>query len=82
MAYYAVQSDLRSEEILGLAEAYFGPGGLGLDAARPNPHHLYLAGEEGHVSVMAGPGGMKTAVDVETRALDPQVREFLRQIAG
>ena len=81
MAYYIVESSLQSEEVLGLAEVYFGSRGLGLEAARPNPRHLYLTAEEGHVSVMAGPGRTRTAVDVETRAWDPQVRDFLRQIA-
>ena len=81
MAYYSVQTDFRSEEVLGRAEAYFASLGLGLEVAWSSPHHLYLTGEKGHVSVMAGPGRTRTAVDVETRSWDPQVRDFLRQIA-
>jgi hypothetical protein len=81
MAYYATETELPIEVVLRRAAAFFGPQGVGLEVARHSLHHLFLTGERGHISVMAGMGRTGTAVDVETRAWDPQVRDFLCQIA-
>ena len=81
MAYYSTETRLASEEVIRRAIAYFGPGGLGLEVCQQDPCRVEFSGGGGHVMIAANAGEKKTAVDLETREWDFQVRQFMHEIA-
>jgi len=81
MARYSVETKRTPEQVIEMAEAYFGAGGLGLDAAEQGPCCVHFEGGGGYVSVTASVGENKTAVDLETREWDYPVRQFMRAVA-
>jgi hypothetical protein len=80
VALYAVESDLKPEDVIGKAKGYFGDGGLGLDATERNPCCVYFEGGGGHVTVTASEGDGRTQVQLETREWDNQVKQFMHEI--
>jgi hypothetical protein len=81
MASYRVETKRTPEQVIEMAEAHFGEGGLGLDAAEQNPCCVYFEGGGGYVSVTASVGEDRTTVDLETREWDYPVRQFMRAVA-
>ena len=80
MARYSIKTKLGAEEAIKRAMAYFGEGGLGLDAVEQNPCCVSFTGGGGHVTVTAVKGEKKTTVELETREWDYQVKEFMGKI--
>ena len=81
MARYSVETKRTPEQVIEMAVAYFGEGGLGLDAAEQSPCCVYFEGGGGYVSVTASVGENRTTVDLETREWDYHVRQFMRAVA-
>jgi hypothetical protein len=80
MPAYSVETKLGPEEAIGTARAYFGEGGLGLEAEDQGPSCVAFEGGGGFVVVTADAGERRTTVHVETREWDYQVKRFLRDI--
>jgi uncharacterized protein (DUF39 family) len=78
MMKYGTETGLSTEEVLNKAEKYFGEGGLGLEVTSRDDCCIYLEGGGGHVAVTVVQG-KKTAVDVETREWDYQVKKFISE---
>jgi hypothetical protein len=53
---------------------------MGLDTTGDNPCCITFEGGGGFVSVAASTGEKKTAVELETREWDYQVKQFMREI--
>ena len=82
MASYRVQTKLTLEKAIEKAEAFFGAGGLGLEATEEGaPCCVLFSGGGGYVRVTAHVEGEATFVDLETREWDYQVKQFIRKIA-
>jgi hypothetical protein len=81
MARYSVETKRTPEQVIEMAEAYFGEGGLGLDAGERGPCCVYFEGGGGYVSVTASEGENTATVDLETREWDYHVRQFMRAVA-
>ena len=79
MARYSVEAKLNPEEAIQKAVTYFGEGGLGLNMTDHSPCCARFEGGGGHVLVTASTGE-KTAVELETREWDYDVRQFMRRI--
>jgi hypothetical protein len=75
---YGTETNLEPSEVLDMAEEYFGEGGLGLDITSRDDCCISLVGGGGHVTVTVTEGE-KTAVDLETREWDYQVKEFMAE---
>jgi hypothetical protein len=75
---FGTETKLSTSDVLGRAEQYFGEGGLGLEITSQDNCCLSLAGGGGHVTVTVTEGE-KTAVDVETREWDYQVKKFIAE---
>jgi len=75
---YGADTKLSTSEVLGKAEKYFGPEGLGLEVTSRDDCCLSLAGGGGHVTVTVTEGE-KTSLDVETQEWDYQVKKFLAE---
>lgn len=81
MARYSVETKLSPEEATERARAYFGEGGLGLDATEEAECCVTFEGGGGYVTVTASPGDEKrTEVELATREWDYHVKTFMRQI--
>jgi hypothetical protein len=80
MARYGVETKLSPEEAIRKAVAYFGEGGLGLDATEEETCCAFFEGGGGHVRVTAASGEKTTVVELETREWDYDVKQFMRQI--
>ncbi len=82
MPRYEVETKLSPEQVMERATRYFG-GELGLEMTQDSDCCLSFRGGGGHVVVTAEgkTDGGKTAVDLETREWDYQVREFMHQVA-
>ena len=81
MARYGVETKLDPEKTLEQAVAFFGGGGLGLDVVEHSACCAFFEGGGGHVRVMVSGGEKKTAVELETREWDYDVKQFMRRIA-
>jgi len=75
---YGADTKLSTSEVMGKAEEYFGPEGLGLEVTSRDDCCLSLAGGGGHVTVTVTEGE-KTSLDVETQEWDYQVKKFLAE---
>jgi hypothetical protein len=80
MARYSVETKLEPEEAIRKAVAYFGEGGLGLEAIEENPCCIRFEGGGGHVSATAYKEGKKTTLELETREWDNQVKQFMKEL--
>lgn len=73
---YGTETTLTTEEVLELAEEYFGEGGLGLELASRDDCCVSLAGGGGHVTITVIEKE-KTEVDLETQEWDYHVKQFM-----
>ena len=80
MARYSVETKLSPEKAVEVATAYFGDGGLGLEAVEKNPCCVYFEGGGGHVYVTAFTGDKGTTVELETREWDYHVKQFMHEV--
>ncbi|MBC7235652.1 MAG: hypothetical protein H5T69_07400 [Chloroflexi bacterium] len=81
MASYGVRTKMKPEKVLKRAAAFFGPSGLGLQVIQQTEEYVLLQGGGGHVAVGALPVEDEgSAVEIETREWDYQVRRFISQI--
>lgn len=82
MGRYSVETKLSPEKAVERAEAYFGEGGLELEAVRQDPCCVSLEGGGGYVTVTASREEEErmTTVELETREWDAPVRNFMRQL--
>jgi hypothetical protein len=79
MARYSTETKLSPERVIEKARAYFGTE-MGLDTTDDNPCCITFEGGGGFVSVTVNAGEKKTAVELETREWDYQVKQFMREI--
>lgn len=77
---YGTSTRFSSEQVLGLAEQFFGPAGLGLAVTAHGRDTIELAGRQGQVRVKARATDGSTEVFLTTRGLDYQVRQFMVEI--
>ena len=77
---YEVTTGLTPREALDQAIAYFGRGGVWLQAISQTPHSLLLQGGGGHVAITIKPSAT-TTLELETREWDFAVRRFMEQIS-
>ena len=78
MSAYARTVDAAPSEVLERAVAYFGHGGIGLEAHEVADDHATFFGGGGHVEVQVCQNDGKTEIDLDTREWDRQVLDFLR----
>jgi hypothetical protein len=77
---YEVTTGLTPREALEQATAYFGRGGVGLQAIAQTPHSLVFQGGGGHVAITVKPDAI-TTLALETREWDVAVQQFMRQVS-
>ncbi len=77
---YGSSSRLSVEQVLAMAEHFFGPRGLGLRVVGRAPRSLQLAGPPGRVGVRAQPSGGSTEVFLTAEGLDEQARRFMVEV--
>ena len=77
MVRLAKTIDRQWSEVLGAAEDFFGPGGLGLELTGRRENCVSFAGGGGHVAVETCPSGGRTEVIVEAREWEQDARRFL-----
>ncbi len=80
MGSYWVTTRLNGQDVLTRARAFFGQGGIGLEATVTGDNCLRFIGGGGHVQVEVRSSGAQTEVDLETREWDHQVREFMHEL--
>jgi hypothetical protein len=77
---HKVRTAMTSQEALEQAKIYFGPGGQGLAIVSQGRHALRLRSKNGgHVDI-AVKRGFATTLELETRAWDEAVRQFIAQL--
>jgi hypothetical protein len=75
-----IQTKLSPEKAVEKAVAFFGPDGYGLEVKENYKNHAYFVGGGGSVTISTSVKGKKTAVDIESREWDFQVKEFAEKI--
>jgi len=78
--HYKVKTSLTSQEALEQAKTYFGPGGQGLAIVSQSSHTLRLRGRSGGHVNMTAKHRFTTTLELETRAWDEAVRQFMAQL--
>ena len=78
--HYKVKTTLTSQEALEQAKTYFGPGGQGLAIVSQSSHTLRLRGRNGGHINMTAKHRLTTKLELETRAWDEAVRQFMAQL--
>jgi hypothetical protein len=73
---YGIETELKTSEVLDLAEGYFGVGGLGLERTSRDDCCVSFEGGGGLVIVTVIEGE-KTSVDLETREWDYHAKKFM-----
>lgn len=81
MARYRVETKLSPEQAVQEAAAFFGEGGLGLEATEQGDCCATFVGGGGHVRITVAAGEPKTAIELVTREWDYDVKQFMRKIA-
>jgi hypothetical protein len=81
MARYGVDTKLSPEQAVARAVAWFGKEGLGLEVTERDDHCATFVGGGGHVRITATVAESKTALKLETREWDYDVKQFVRKIA-
>ncbi len=71
---------LTPQDAVKKAVVFFGPGGYGLKVTAQTDACASFEGGGGGVSVTVHQEGKKTAIDLETREWEYQVKEFLQKI--
>jgi len=77
---YKVKTTLTSQEALEQAKNYFGPGGQGLAIVSQSSQTLRLRGRNGGHVNMTVKHRFTTRIELETRAWDEAVRQFMAQL--
>ena len=67
------------QEVLAKANAFFGPGGSGLNIIPRGENVLQFTGGGGFVLVRAKPKEGGTDIDIQTREWDYDVKKFLNE---
>ncbi len=80
MLRLTVTSKQSPTDVMRRARAFFGDGGLGLEASM-DAAGLQFTGGGGFVTLVLSDEDGKTLVDVSTREFDQQVKRFAKQIA-
>lgn len=70
-------TDESPEEVLAKANAFFGPGGTGLNIIPREDNVVEFTGGGGFVVVQAEPKDGGTDIDIQTQEWDYDVRKFL-----
>jgi hypothetical protein len=71
-----VRTKSKPEEVLKKALGFFGPGGLGLEVTEQSDTCAILQREGVYVSITVCPDDKGTSVDMVTRELEYQLKEF------
>ncbi len=79
---YEVKTELSVEGVFEKAITYFGEEGIGLELEEQTACCAYFSGAGGHVSITvdADANGDQTAVHLETREWDYDVKRFMEEI--
>ena len=77
---YEVLTGLMPHEAFEHAIVHFGPRGAGLQLASHTSHRLVFQGGGGHVAMTVKPGP-QTMLEIETRAWDDAVHQFMAQVS-
>lgn len=80
MARYGIKTSMTPDQVLDLAQAFFGPGGEGMTEQERGACCARFQGSGGHVMVTTAEENEKTAVDIETREWDYQVKRFMGRL--
>ncbi len=78
---YQVQTALTPEEVFAQAMTYFGPKGTGLTLISQTSLGLVFQGGGGYVALSVRPGAEATLVELETRAWDSPVQQFIVRLS-
>lgn len=78
MLSLTLQTDRDPDDVARRLEAYFGTGGIGLDAEKDEDCYTFVGGG-GHVSARVSRDGGGTCVDLETQEFEREVRQFARE---
>lgn len=76
MNEYTKKSDLNPEEVIKLADDFFGQDGLGMIEQNKSENGKCFQGEEGRVEITACKED-RTEVKLETKELDWQIKKFI-----
>lgn len=77
---HKVKTALQPQEALEQAKTYFGPEGKGLAIVSHSKNSLRLRGRQGgHVNITAK-RGLTTTLELETKAWEEDVRQFMTQL--
>ena len=77
---YGTSTRYSPGQVLRMAEAFFGPAGLGLEVVAQRADSVELGGQKGRVSVRVQSSGGATEAFLATEGLDYQVRQFMVEI--
>jgi hypothetical protein len=77
---YGTSTRFSPDEVLKLAEQFFGPEGLGLEVVERRPDGLELAGPQGGVDLRVQVTDGATEAFLSTQGLDYQVRQFMAEV--
>ncbi len=80
MLKIVTKTKLSPEEAIKRAVEFFGPDGYGLEIKGQQSNSAYFEGGGGGVGVTACAEEKRTSVELESRELDYQVKEFIRKI--
>ena len=75
-----IKTKKKPEEVVKQALEFFGPLGYGLTVSDQTNTCATFDGNGGSISVVACAEDKGTSVDLETQALDYQVKEFAKKI--
>jgi hypothetical protein len=78
--HYEVITGLTPRAAFEHAIVHFGPRGAGLQLALHTSHNLVFQGGGGHVVLTVKPGP-QTILELETRAWDDAVQQFMAQVS-
>jgi len=77
---YGTSTRFSPEQVLHMAELFFGPQGLGLEVQARQPDRRDFAGPRGQVSVRVQITNGATEAFLTTEGLDYEVRRFMVEI--
>jgi hypothetical protein len=82
MARYGVETKLSPEQAIAEAVAWFGEEGLGLEVTERDDRSAAFVGGGGHIRIAAAGTENRTAIELETREWDYDVKQYMRTVAG
>ena len=78
---YSVATALAPQAAIAYATDYFGPQGVGLEVIDDHETCVTLQGGGGHIAVVACAGAQQTTLELETRAWDDPLQQFMREVS-